>query len=194
MVKTEAQTLPHRTSYGPFERIVEPGRHVYRATMDYRRWMIGGFCVVVSAALAWASAIMYADKHLEGAFRFAIIVMPAFFAVVFALIALIVFVMILRLTITPRVATLFCVQPIQRRFGTRTFELQDLLGVDVRPFPVFSRGGNTEAYSAILRFSGGGVLNPHVSFDDRRSAARFAGDLTESIRLMGGTAEVLVSA
>jgi hypothetical protein len=184
VIAEPTKTLPHRTSYGPFERIVEPGRHVYRATMDYRRWMIGGFCVAFAAALAWLASHFYADKSLSGTPWLLFWLMPALGSSLFALLSIPVFVSIFRLTITPQNITIFSFQPLIWRFGTWTWQLQDIVSVSIGSFPVFQRASRSEMYRALLEFKGGVTFRPYISFDDRRSVARFTGDLTESIRLM----------
>src|SRR5215471_6505188 len=47
-------SLPRKTSYGPFVRIVEPGRHVYRTTMTFIRW--AGLIVCLGGAVALGRA------------------------------------------------------------------------------------------------------------------------------------------
>jgi len=40
-VSSASNPTSRKVDYGPWFRIADRGRHVYRTTMDYRRWLLG---------------------------------------------------------------------------------------------------------------------------------------------------------
>jgi hypothetical protein len=181
-VTPEPTTLPHKTDYGPFERIVEPGRHVYRATMDYRRWMIGGFCAIVAVVAGWIGWQFYpSPAEMEMPLMPSIALLPIVTSIVFALLSIPAFVMSVRLTITHDEVALYRIQFFLGKIGTTTkWRIKDVSSININTLPM-GHWGRTLIHSAVIEGVDGTTVNLHVSFEDRPVIERFTNDIKESI-------------
>jgi hypothetical protein len=177
-----APLLSQKATYGgACMRIVEPDRHIYRATMEFERWFGGIALAGISIGFGFMTRFIWKDDG------------PLFFLLMFGVGSLFTgtfsfleFFRRARLTITPHGIALR-----KKGFlfgntaGTRRWRLEDIETVSVRAIPTFHIGGMTPLYVIALVFADGAEEGlGMISTMYRPSAERLAADITASILQM----------
>ena len=173
--------MPRKTSYGPFVRIVAPGRHVYRTTMTFIRWAGMILCFAAAGGTGLCATDNFASRETA--------IFGAGFAVLFALLTLalvaigIMFVAFgTKLVVTrERVRVRKWGYLVERR-SDRSWSIGDVVGAEITAVPTFHVGGMTPIYGVALATADGEEIHLGASFDDGPSAERMIGDVAESLR------------
>jgi hypothetical protein len=189
-VSSASNPTPRKVDYGPWVRIADPGRHVYRTTMDYRRWLLGIISSGGTIAFGWVAY----SAATDGILPFGIFI--GLSGVVLAVCAILAFIVGVRLTITGDTISVYRRGPFIGTTGTKTRPVEQLAIVKVEPMPTFSRSGMTPIFAVVLVFEDGAVEKLRITFDDRSSVESFVTDLMKSLQDLAGSrcqAELVVA-
>lgn len=169
-------SVPARRSYGPFVRVVEPDRHIYRSVIDYRRWILGLFSVFGVGFFSWVAQWTYRSAT-------SLAIFSALLAIPLIWISYAMFAIKTRVEITPR-DVILTKKGLWGRPLTRRWSIFDIETVGVEGNPTFHIGGATDTYAVSLRFSDGKSESLFITFDDLGPAERLSIDIAESVKAM----------
>jgi hypothetical protein len=173
-----AVELPPWTSYGPFVRIVEPGRHVYRTTMDFNGWLIlimfSGMAVVAGWVAFSTGFKTVGDSAFAGLFLLGALFCSAA--------AIIVVLGRVRLEITRNSVRIVKRGLFYGRASEQCWDSSAILGVGVTGMDTFHLGGSTALHSVVLRLGSGESVRFGSTFDELPAAESMMNDITDSLR------------
>lgn len=170
--------LPWRTNYGPFVRIVEPDRHIFVTTFDYRRWMIGLGSIGGVVLGIWATLIFW---------PFVIGPILSIFTglITLGMLGCLYMVLVVRTYVeVNRRFLLFSRRDLFGRSTRRSWPVTSLDRVKVGEFPSFHIGGVSYGSTLTLFFFDGDVQPLFVTFDTEAPAAWMATDIAFAAQIM----------
>lgn len=173
------RVLAKRYSYGPFVRLAEKDRHIYKSTLDYRRWLIGGGSLGLAVLLGWGANWSLKTSLGESAFDVGLGVFLAIGSIVMLLASAVVFALHTRLEITATVVILVT-RGITGRLSKKSWPISELEGSFVGDFATFHMGGSTPGFVVNLLLSGDRYEKLVPSIDFRDVAEHMSQDISES--------------
>jgi hypothetical protein len=184
--KTSAQTeaLPHEKTYGYYVRIVEPGRHVFKARMSTQRTVYAVVAIGLISYCARFGFLVRSDARTSTGVNLWLDIVLIFLAWGGGLTLFVVWGwFVLRNTVVEITARRISMR--RKRFfrwvEQRSWDVSSFHGALLQESFDFHVGGQTALLTPMLVFDAGDNFLMDFTFTSPQEAAEFAGDIESSV-------------